>query len=317
MVDYSQLYKNFVSQPKSLLIAPAGYGKTHTIAECLKYTGGTQLVLTHTHAGVASLKEKIKKSGITNTKFHIETIDSFAQKYVNSFYCQNDIPPQEDNKKYFPFIIKQATRIIKIKPIKDIINATYTGLFVDEYQDCAKTQHRFIIALADILPVHLLGDPLQGIFYFSEELINWETDLNEFANARFELTEPWRWKNTNQQLGSSLKEIRRKLENNENIDLSLYSSTIKLLQINEDDISKPGTIYNRTIWSLLKEENVLIIHPETHLNARKKFVVNFNGSFRLLEAIDHKDFYKIAKEFDRLESCGNIYNKLITILKGR
>lgn len=307
----------FVSKPKSLLIAPAGYGKTHTIAECLKYTAGTQLVLTHTHAGVASLKEKIKKSGITSAKFHIETIDSFAQKYVNAFYCKNDIPPQEDNKKYFPFIIKQATRIIKIKPIKDIINATYTRLFVDEYQDCAKTQHRFIIALADILPVHLLGDPLQGIFYFSEELINWETDLNEFANARFELTEPWRWKNTNQQLGSSLKEIRRKLENNENIDLSLYSSTIKVLQINEDDISKPGTIYNRTIWSLLKEENVLIIHPETHLNARKKFVINFNGSFRLLEAIDHKDFYKIAKEFDRLESCENIYNKLIIILKGR
>ena len=167
------------------------------------------------------------------------------------------------------------------------------------------------------MPVHLLGDPLQGIFYFSEELIDWETDLNEFANARFELTEPWRWKNTNQQLGNSLKEIRRKLENNENIDLRLYSSTIKLLQINEDDISKPRTIYNKTIWSLLKEENVLIIHPETHLNARKKFVVNFNGSFRLLEAIDHKDFYKIAKEFDSLESCENIYNKLITILKGR
>ena len=49
----------FVSKPKSLLIAPAGYGKTHTIAECLKYTAGSQLVLTHTHAGGASLTEKL------------------------------------------------------------------------------------------------------------------------------------------------------------------------------------------------------------------------------------------------------------------
>ena len=64
----------FVSKPKSLLIAPAGYGKTHTIAECLKYTGGTQLVLTHTHAGVASLKEKIKKSGKVPTKHHFVEI---------------------------------------------------------------------------------------------------------------------------------------------------------------------------------------------------------------------------------------------------
>ena len=60
MIDY----KEFVSKEKSLLIAPAGYGKTHTIAECLKYIDGTQLILTHTHAGVASLKEKIKKIGI-------------------------------------------------------------------------------------------------------------------------------------------------------------------------------------------------------------------------------------------------------------
>jgi hypothetical protein len=61
MKDYEKLYKDFVSSPKSLLIAPAGYGKTHTIAECLKYTVGHQLILTHTHAGVASIKEKVKK----------------------------------------------------------------------------------------------------------------------------------------------------------------------------------------------------------------------------------------------------------------
>ena len=85
MNDYINLCRDFISKRKSLLIAPAGCGKTYTIAECLKYTEGLHLILTHTHAGVASLKEKIKEKGITTDKYRVETIDSYAQKYVNAF----------------------------------------------------------------------------------------------------------------------------------------------------------------------------------------------------------------------------------------
>ncbi len=46
-------YAGFVSKAKSFIVAPAGYGKTYAIAECLKHTKGKQLILTHTHAGVA------------------------------------------------------------------------------------------------------------------------------------------------------------------------------------------------------------------------------------------------------------------------
>ena len=53
-------YQTFVDGDKTLLVAPAGHGKTYTIVESLKYTTGRQLILTHTHAGVASIKEKIK-----------------------------------------------------------------------------------------------------------------------------------------------------------------------------------------------------------------------------------------------------------------
>ena len=58
---YINLCKVFISRKESLLIAPAGCGKTYTIAECLRYTEGLHLILTHTHAGVASLKEKMDK----------------------------------------------------------------------------------------------------------------------------------------------------------------------------------------------------------------------------------------------------------------
>lgn len=52
----------FLSQCQSMIVAPAGYGKTHSIAECINICSGqkTCLILTHTHAGIASLKEKLQ-----------------------------------------------------------------------------------------------------------------------------------------------------------------------------------------------------------------------------------------------------------------
>ncbi len=41
-----------LSKERCVLEAPAGCGKTHTIAEAVSQLEGVQLVLTHTHAGV-------------------------------------------------------------------------------------------------------------------------------------------------------------------------------------------------------------------------------------------------------------------------
>ncbi len=305
MSDYSSLCKDFISKNKSLLIAPAGYGKTYTISECLKHTNGLHLILTHTHAGVASLKEKIKNNGIPYDKYRVETIHSYAQKYVKAFYSGTDIPKQE-NQEYFPFIIKQATQLIKINPIKDIIKLTYTGLFVDEYQDCTKSQHEFIMVLAKILPIHILADPLQGIFDFKEEIINFNYDLSEFE--KFELNTPRRWEKTNPALGKCLKKIREKLENQKDIDSTKSRNTIEVILTNENDILNNGSAYNRKIWDLINEnENILIIHPDSkNINLRLNLIKIFNNGFRLVEAIDDKDFYKFSDNFDK-STPNNIY----------
>ena len=174
-------YQAFVNEYKSLLIAPAGYGKTFTIVECLKYTTGRQLILTHTHAGVAAIKEKIREANIKSDQYSVETISSFAQKYVCAFYVGSDVPDQDDSRKYHPFIIKKAQRIFQSTIVKRIINLTYTGLFVDEYQDCTKSQHQMILALSESLPTHIFGDSLQGIFNFYDDLVNVEEDLKGFC----------------------------------------------------------------------------------------------------------------------------------------
>ncbi|MFA5197585.1 MAG: UvrD-helicase domain-containing protein [Patescibacteria group bacterium] len=300
-------YSAFVSKSKCFVIAPAGYGKTHAIAECLKYVKGKQLILTHTHAGVASLKEKIQNLGVSSEKYRVETISSYAQKYVNAFYCGNDIPKQEDGKNYYPFIIDKAKSLFGMSLIQDVIKATYTGLFVDEYQDCNIGQHYFVKALANILPTRLFGDPLQGIFDFNgDTLVDFDKDLSEFE--RFpDLSTPWRWKDNNPKLGDVFKDIRDKLIKKQCIDLSLYNSHIEILAADN----------NQKIWELVRNDSVLIINPNSSkISDRMQFIKKLNYSFRLVEAIDHRDFYSLACKLDELKSSKNLYEGLMFFLKG-
>jgi len=293
-------YENFINRNKSLVIAPAGYGKTHTIAESISYTEGKQLILTHTHAGVASIKEKLKKNKVDKTLYSVETISSFTQRYTNAFTTKKDIPSQEDSKNYYPFVIKEATRIVKIAVITDVIKSTYTGLFVDEYQDCTIEQHEFIVALAKVLPARILGDFLQGIFDFTGQMVNLEDNdlLEGFAENKYTLTTPWRWKKTNEQLGESLKDIRAKLIASEEINLDAYKS-IEFIKIGHRDIRDFRSIYYRVIRSLFREESLLIIHPDSaNIHSRLKFVKTFQNQFRLIESIDDNSFYTIAKQLD-------------------
>ncbi|MEO6135772.1 MAG: UvrD-helicase domain-containing protein [Ginsengibacter sp.] len=315
----------FTSKEKSMLIAPAGFGKTHTIAECLKTTKNNekQLILTHTHAGVASIKEKIKKEGIPNSSFEVETITSFAQKYVLAFYTGNDLPSQDDSKLYYPFIIEKANALFKLKPIRQIISNTYNGLFVDEYQDCMVTQHNLVLSLSELFPTHIIGDFLQGIFGFNgEQLVdlNDELAMKGFIDSKYELDKPQRWLNDNNALlGADLKIIREDLINNNEIDLKKYPS-IELKLITELDLYNPMTDYCRQIRNLLREKNVLLLHPDsTSIYPRLKIIKTFNNGFTLVESIDDKDFYILSKEADLLTKenvrtdliglCYKLFNK--------
>ena len=57
---------DFIHSHRGVLIAPAGHGKTTAIADCLLQcpNGVCQLVLTHTHAGIASLRKKFRAKNV-------------------------------------------------------------------------------------------------------------------------------------------------------------------------------------------------------------------------------------------------------------
>jgi len=308
-------YKEFVSKGKSMLIAPAGFGKTYAISECLVHLEGKgkQLILTHTHAGVASVKDKFKQRNIPTSNYSIETITSFAQKYVLSFYVGTDIPSQENSKEYYPFIIRKAIEIFKIKLIRNVISRTYHGLFVDEYQDCTTQQHELISSLSDLFPTHIFGDFLQGIFGFNgESLVDLQsnTDMIGFTVNKYTLNQPQRWlRGNNSNLGTDLKMIRESLIKEEEINLSQYPS-IETFIIDDRDLYLPYKSYYKEVTKLLGEENLLILHPDsTSINPRLKLVKQFNNRLNLIESIDDKDFYKIAKLADEI-TTENLVSKL-------
>jgi DNA helicase-2/ATP-dependent DNA helicase PcrA len=316
---------SFLSHGKSMLIAPAGYGKTHSIAAALNVLkdNGKHLILTHTHAGIASIKEKLKKENISSKCFHVETISGFAQRYVLSFYKGNDIPELGD-RLYFKFILNKALYYFSLKPIQKILLRSYTSLFVDEYQDCTSSQHQLILLISSLFPTRFLGDPLQGIFQFDPHdlLVDMrnEIQMEGFITNKYELEKPQRWlRGNNENLGLALKSIRSDLILGNPINLNTYPA-IESYCFDDAELFNPTSEYYRKISSSLNEDSLLILHPNTtSIYPRLSLIKQFKNRFTLLESIDEKDFYQLASSLDNIpngkgalvikEICYAIFNK--------
>lgn len=295
--------EKFITGLKTKIIAPAGHGKTHFIADCVKYAceynKGKLLILTHTHAGVASIKSKLLKQGIQPSAYNVETICGYAQKYVLGFIANQ--APEQKTAGFHEAIIDKATELFSRKSIIEIIKKTYTGIFVDEYQDCTLKQHNMLMKLKDCIPIHILGDPLQGIFDFRESMVEFNRDLHDFSEVAGTLETPWRWEtnNNNHELGESIKEIRTRLEAGSVIDLSINRPGITFIQTS-DDIYNGGS-YRRNLLKLANSlDNTLIIHNEP-IKRRQKLRNSLGlQSFQLVEAIDDRDFYTVSSKLDDL-----------------
>lgn len=189
----------FMDSNKSMIIAPAGYGKTHTIVDCLEkfqFEDKKILILTHTHAGIASIKTKIADRNIDPKIYEINTICSFTLNLTLAYVPASLLPDDSDMNKKYQKAQGFARQLLAAKPIKSVLQAKYAHIIVDEYQDCNTSQHQLIDLLGQFIKVHILGDHMQGIFGFNGTPVDLNSSTFDDYRVHIQtLNIPWRWNN--------------------------------------------------------------------------------------------------------------------------
>jgi len=286
----------FASKSRALVIAPAGCGKTEIIAKAVAcQEEGRQLILTHTHAGVKSLRDRLRKLGVSSQRYAIDTIAGFALKYAISFPKSSGLPEFLPSKHDWNTVYPAGTRVLSSRVGRRIIGASYAGLYVDEYQDCTLIQHKLIMSLADVLPCRIVGDPLQGIFGFGGNvLIDWFQDVLPYFDKLPEPRVPWRW-HGNPALGTWLLKVRDCLVRGEPVDMRSAPAGAKWRQL-----SVPSHISQcRVCLGILGDPgSVAAIHRLPH--QAHNLAQKLRGRYTSMEEIEGRDLLKWSERLERL-----------------
>lgn len=208
-----------IESRRGYVVAAAGCGKTEAIAKAIADgPGGRRLVLTHTHAGVKALRDRLKKYEVAESRFRVDTIAGWALRYSANYPRLSGLRDLKPTGRHWTEVYSAALRVLESGAVRDVISGTYSRILVDEYQDCTQSQHELILVLAGILPCCILGDPLQGIFDFHEPVVDWAQQVQPTFDALPSLNTPWRWSD-NRALGERLVEVRESLIDGHEVDL--------------------------------------------------------------------------------------------------
>lgn len=204
------------------VIAAAGCGKTEQIARATNLASGRRLILTHTHAGVDALKSRLQNNGVPKNKFTVDTIAAWSLRFAASYPQRSGLSVTEPTDEDWNAVYQSAATLIQSGALTSVLDASYQGVFVDEYQDCTTDQHPIICALSDHLPTCVFGDPLQAIFDFGGQTpVDWDTDVFPQFPRAGQLLRPWRWHNAgSHEFAGWLQMVRGQLESDQLIDLT-------------------------------------------------------------------------------------------------
>jgi len=296
---------DILSLRRGTVTAPAGCGKTQLIADCLAGHSGHKpvLVLTHTNAGRSALEARLAKAEVPKHVYRVATIDSWSIRLISSFPLRSGhdraIEMLNHPASDYADIRKAARTLLRSGDISDALQATYSHLLVDEYQDCTIAQHNIIGWTATVLPTCVLGDPLQAIFGFDEPTVDWTTNVHKNFPPAGELATPWRWKNAGtERLGTWLLKVRQLLLAGQPVDLRLAPEEVfwKFLPNDDGPAHKVRQEAAQTKPSTA-DGAVLIIGDSTSPRSQRLMASQTFGA-TTVEAVDLKDLTKFGREFD-------------------
>lgn len=293
-------------------IAPAGYGKTESIASLTDSSDGRMLILTHTRAGVSALSNRLRAKSIPSRKYRITTIAGFCESWLFSYPWTSGFTEYVDGTKdrntsdYYCDLYSKTRSLLSQNWAQSILRASYSGVIVDEYQDCTKSQHRLIATISFNLPLRVFGDPLQGIFdWTKEDLVNWD-DLGMPVSQMN--SKPWRWINAGStSLGDLISNVRKALLptlQGESVCLNLPPASEIIEYVHPDNYHRHQFKQGPNITSQL----FLTKWPRSEYDFAKR-----TFGFQSNEPIDGSELMNLASRLDKnddLELCRTIMDIL-------
>lgn len=284
---------------KGFVIAPAGYGKTHLIALAVKAASHRQLILTHTFAGVNSIKTKMNSLGVPSSRYQADTIASWALSLCLAYPKTSDWAIENPTSKEWTQLYESCCELLKKKFIQHVICSTYSGIYVDEYQDCSELQHSLVSTLAEFLPCRILGDPLQAIFDFADTPVNWDTSIYPYFQSLGELQTPWRWHKVGAyELGDWLKAARTTLMSGHKIDLTgVLPKGVSRVTVDLDDYKNPKRL--NLFYKFLKDSTVIAIQAgdQKSKNKTHKLAQLLKGKFSSIEEVEGTSLFVFLRKF--------------------
>lgn len=269
---------------------PAGTGKTDTIvalAKAMSSRGKRTLVLTHTHAGIDAIRKRLKREGVPQRDVSVQTLDSWCFSLIRDFPLLAGIAVEEEpvwsrSEEYH----LAGARAASASAVRRMLSVSYGVVAVDEYQDCQTWQHELVKSVASCVPTCVLGDRMQGLFYFSGFPVDWETEVVP-AFLSIELPSvPHRWSGHNEELGEWLLWARTELMYERSVDLSRSP-------VNVIGRGQLCSELRKSSWA--NERVVAISHfPRDAAN----LVSRLGGDYTMIEEMEGRHLREFAQKVD-------------------
>jgi hypothetical protein len=283
---------------RGAMIAPAGCGKTWTIARAVTDHGrGRELVLTHTHAGVDAIRRRLLAFRCRPASVHVDTIAGWCLHLAAAFPRTSRLstPTPRTNDEYSE-VYASAAAMLHMRPFREILSASYTGVYVDEYQDCTTVQHAVVLSIADTLPCRVVGDPLQSIFDFGDgPLVDWTLDVRSQFESVPGPANPHRWLKTNPRLGLWLGQVRDRLE--KGLPVDLVGAPVQWCRV--DDPRALQRVRLNACSDAADDDNARVVAIHSTPPQAQELARNLRGRYSCVERVDLEELYLAAARIDQ------------------
>ncbi len=283
--------EDLVGLGNAAVVAPAGHGKTELITK-VAGLGRRALILTHTHAGVNAIKARLRRYGVPTAAFSVDTIAGWSMRYANAFPGVSNPPDGMPDGQEWDQLYVGATKALKdVRAVRQVVEASYDRILIDEYQDCSALQHELATELSGIVPTLVFGDPMQGIFEFAGANLEWEDVIHRQFPYAGTLTVPHRWASTNPALGEWIADVRERLTRGDAVDLT---SCPEVSYRESDDAFDMGAFFEGLDG---KEGDFAAIHCRK--NVCYALAKATRGGYQAIEEVAASRLRECARTWDR------------------